>query len=301
MADAVLFHSAGESIAVYRCPNKKIDGYAVYTNTVPAGAFRGYGLSQTHFRRRVGDGRAGAQPDIGPVRVSPPQRHPTRRSDADVARLRISRRGIRHLRSRPVPRLAATRRADELASRALAIDPNYAYAHVVKGWVLTTQNRQEEAIVEAERGLALNPSEVEAYMVLADANNLLCRPDRSIEAIDKAIRLSPRDPGLWLLYLIKAEAYFIKRQDANTIEWARRSATLPTDPYSALLLASASALSGQQAEAGEAIKAYLADSRTRSRTISQFQKQQLAMENNPKWLAYNERFAEGLRKAGLPE
>jgi CO/xanthine dehydrogenase Mo-binding subunit/aerobic-type carbon monoxide dehydrogenase small subunit (CoxS/CutS family) len=45
----VLFHSTGESISVYRCPNKQIDGYAVYTNTVPAGAFRGYGLTQTIF------------------------------------------------------------------------------------------------------------------------------------------------------------------------------------------------------------------------------------------------------------
>ena len=68
-----------------------------------------------------------------------------------------------------------------------------------------------------------------------------------------------------------------------------------------LMLASASALSGQQAEAGEAIKAYLASSRAKSRTISQFQTQQLAMADNPRWLAYNERFAEGLRKAGLPE
>jgi putative selenate reductase molybdopterin-binding subunit len=46
---SVLFHSTGESVAVYHCPNKKIDAYAVYTNTVQAGAFRGYGLSQTIF------------------------------------------------------------------------------------------------------------------------------------------------------------------------------------------------------------------------------------------------------------
>ncbi|MGO9932405.1 MAG: molybdopterin cofactor-binding domain-containing protein, partial [Steroidobacteraceae bacterium] len=44
---AVLFHSTGESTSIYRCANKKIDAYSVYTNTVPAGAFRGYGLSQT--------------------------------------------------------------------------------------------------------------------------------------------------------------------------------------------------------------------------------------------------------------
>jgi putative selenate reductase molybdopterin-binding subunit len=46
---AVLFHGCGESVSVYRCPNKKVDGWAVYTNTVPAGAFRGYGLGQVVF------------------------------------------------------------------------------------------------------------------------------------------------------------------------------------------------------------------------------------------------------------
>ena len=45
----VLFHSSGESVTLYRCENKKVDGYAVYTNTMPSGAFRGYGLSQTNF------------------------------------------------------------------------------------------------------------------------------------------------------------------------------------------------------------------------------------------------------------
>jgi len=45
----VLFHACGEPVAVYRCPNKRVDGYVVTTNTVPAGAFRGYGLPQTGF------------------------------------------------------------------------------------------------------------------------------------------------------------------------------------------------------------------------------------------------------------
>jgi putative selenate reductase molybdopterin-binding subunit len=46
---AVLNHACGESISVYNCANKKIDAVVVYTNTVPAGAFRGYGLPQTNF------------------------------------------------------------------------------------------------------------------------------------------------------------------------------------------------------------------------------------------------------------
>ncbi len=48
-AGGVLFHSCGESVSLYRCPNKKVDAWSVYTNTVPAGAFRGYGLSQSAF------------------------------------------------------------------------------------------------------------------------------------------------------------------------------------------------------------------------------------------------------------
>ncbi len=46
---AVLHHACNEVIGMYRCPNKKVDGHVVYTNTLPAGAFRGYGSAQTGF------------------------------------------------------------------------------------------------------------------------------------------------------------------------------------------------------------------------------------------------------------
>jgi putative selenate reductase molybdopterin-binding subunit len=41
--------AAGAAIAIYRCPNKKFDAYSVYTNTVPSGALRGYGMTQPAF------------------------------------------------------------------------------------------------------------------------------------------------------------------------------------------------------------------------------------------------------------
>jgi CO/xanthine dehydrogenase Mo-binding subunit/aerobic-type carbon monoxide dehydrogenase small subunit (CoxS/CutS family) len=41
--------SLSQSLQIYRCPNMKGSGYAVYTNTPPSGAFRGYGSSQTVF------------------------------------------------------------------------------------------------------------------------------------------------------------------------------------------------------------------------------------------------------------
>ena len=48
-AGPVLFHACSESLGVYNCPNKKVDAVVAYTNTVPSGAFRGYGLPQTLF------------------------------------------------------------------------------------------------------------------------------------------------------------------------------------------------------------------------------------------------------------
>lgn len=48
-AAGVLFHGCHESVALYRCANKRVDAEAVYTHTVPSGAFRGYGLGQVIF------------------------------------------------------------------------------------------------------------------------------------------------------------------------------------------------------------------------------------------------------------
>ncbi|WP_064255878.1 molybdopterin-dependent oxidoreductase [Rhodococcus sp. D-6] len=45
----VMFHGCTESIAVYRCPNKRVDAESVYTNNRPSGAFRGYGLGQVIY------------------------------------------------------------------------------------------------------------------------------------------------------------------------------------------------------------------------------------------------------------
>ena len=45
----VMYHSIHESVAVYRCRNKRVDAQSVYTNNLPSGAFRGYGLGQVIY------------------------------------------------------------------------------------------------------------------------------------------------------------------------------------------------------------------------------------------------------------
>ncbi|MEE2908691.1 MAG: molybdopterin cofactor-binding domain-containing protein [Planctomycetota bacterium] len=42
-----LFCGCHEPLSLYRCSNKDVEGYSVYTNNVPSGGFRGYGATQT--------------------------------------------------------------------------------------------------------------------------------------------------------------------------------------------------------------------------------------------------------------
>ncbi|QQO23200.1 molybdopterin-dependent oxidoreductase [Bradyrhizobium diazoefficiens] len=65
-AGPVMFHALAESISVYNCPNKRVDGTAVYTNTVPAGAFRGYGLPQALIAVEAAIDELARQLGIGP-------------------------------------------------------------------------------------------------------------------------------------------------------------------------------------------------------------------------------------------
>ena len=48
-AGETTYAAASAPLSVYRCPNKKLDAFAVYTNLPPAGAVRGYGMTQPVF------------------------------------------------------------------------------------------------------------------------------------------------------------------------------------------------------------------------------------------------------------
>ena len=65
----VLFHSCNEALSLYRCASKQVDAWSVYTNTVPAGAFRGYGLSQSSFAVESALDELARQLGLDPVAV----------------------------------------------------------------------------------------------------------------------------------------------------------------------------------------------------------------------------------------
>ena len=93
----------GSPIAAYRCLNKKADGYAVYTNMVPAGGFRGYGASQTTFAIECAIDDLARMLGVSPFEIRRKNKihaHRSHRIDLE----RSDRRGDGQLRDRSVPR-----------------------------------------------------------------------------------------------------------------------------------------------------------------------------------------------------
>jgi adenylate cyclase len=196
---------------------------------------------------------------------------------------------------------ADLKRGDELVSKALAIDPNSSNAHLFKANILSIEGRYDEAIAEDERTLALDPTNVNAYENIAVANLFLGEFERSVEFLDRAIRLSPHDPALQHWYSDKAIAYFSQKQYDLAIEWARRSiANKPNNPYAQLYLIAALALTGHEAEAHETLEQYLALPPIGAKTIAAF-KATTRPHADPRFLKSGDRVVEGLRKAGMPE
>ena len=191
-------------------------------------------------------------------------------------------------------------RADELESKALALDPNDTWAHSVKGWILLAHGRNEEAVAEFERALTLDASFADADVGLGFDYMRLGEFDKSFEYFDKAIRASPHDPWLAHFYGGKAFANFGLKNYDQSIEWARRAIAInPNIANMHLNLVAALALTEHGAEAREALQRYLALPSSGPKTIAAC-KAHIEFQH---WLpaGVSERMYDGLRKAGMPE
>jgi adenylate cyclase len=198
------------------------------------------------------------------------------------------------------------KRADELVSKALALDPNYAPAHLVKAFVLQSQFRLDEAVAEDRRAFDLDPSLVDAYWHMGFVMRRLGEFQTSLELIDKALRLSPRDQFRALWYADKAGSHFALKQYDQAIESARRAIEIsPNNSIPYLYLIPALALTGQESQAREALGHYLHLANSGApRTVAGWKSNRATYVNehtDPRYVEYWDRLIEGMRKAGLQE
>jgi len=192
------------------------------------------------------------------------------------------------------------RSASDLISRALASDPDFYYARHANARIQMVKRRPEQALVEAERSLALNPSFIPAYQIVCMANTFLGRADQIIAFADKAMHLSPADPYRYIFYAFKAYGHVMLEHQDRAIEYLRQAvANNPEFPTPIAWLTALLALAGKRAEASETLRRYLALDSAKTRTIARWKSSEWG--DNPGYLAFREKLYEGLRIAGMPE
>jgi adenylate cyclase len=123
-----------------------------------------------------------------------------------------------------VQRLGLLERDDvaELARRAVLLDPNDAEARARLGFILLGRGDHDGALAEVEGALAISPNLAGAHAVFGQI--LLCsgHPKEGRVAIEKSIRLDPRDPMAQLNLMNIAISYFLSGEYEAAVEAAKR-------------------------------------------------------------------------------
>jgi TolB-like protein/class 3 adenylate cyclase len=188
--------------------------------------------------------------------------------------------------------------AETASTQALSVAPDFAVAHLALGAVHIATNRAVEGIVECEQALALDQNLADAHATIGWAKFHLGRGAETEAHVHEALRLSPRDIGVfrWMMLVGIAKSQVGAYDEA--VMWLRRSIDANRNmPYTHFVLAATLALLGRLDEARASAKAGLA--LDPAFTIRRFQRQ--LSSDNPTYLAKRERVYEGMRLAGVPE
>ncbi len=195
-------------------------------------------------------------------------------------------------------------RAEGQVNQALAASPRSAYAHFVKGHVLRTQNRWEEAIPEFQMALALDRNLPAALNGLAWCKLYAGSIEQVIPLVEQAIRLSPRDPGGGYWYYLIGTVHLLQSHIDEAIVWLEKARTaMPAVPFHRSDLASAYALRGEtERAAAELAEARRLDGGGLFSSIAHLKALPGAWWGVPKIRALHEAtYFAGLRKARMPE
>jgi adenylate cyclase len=194
-------------------------------------------------------------------------------------------------------------RADELVARALAVSPNSAWAHYVKGQVLRAQSRFEDAAVEYETAITFDRNLANAYAWLGRCKLHIGSVDEVIPPTEYAIRLSPRDRNLAPWYAQIGAVHLLKARTEEAVRWFEKARSAYAGIHHIhASLAAGYALKGETARAAVA----LSEARRLSDRYSSIARLKAAPGiqwfDTPKLRAVAETtlFA-GLRLAGMPE
>jgi TolB-like protein/Flp pilus assembly protein TadD len=191
---------------------------------------------------------------------------------------------------------ASTAEAVALAERAVMLDPSDARALTLAGHVRGFLGKHpEEATALHERALTLNPNLAIAWCFSGLSHSYMGRHDEGLRRINQACRLSPSDPHIFFFDMALIMPHLMRGDYASAIDVGRRAIELNpwfSSAYKGYLAALGHM--GRTRESDEVLDRLL--------TLEPGFSVQQAMLRSPLSQPEDiERYAEGLRLAGLPE
>jgi TolB-like protein len=182
-----------------------------------------------------------------------------------------------------------------LARRAVELGKDDALALSSGGFALAYVADDLDGPAFVERALMLNPNLASAWYLSARAQAWLGKPEVAIDHVAHAMRLSPVDPLMFGMQHTTALAHFLAGRYEEALMWDSKALRERPDFLPALrVVAASNALIDRPEEARKAMARLRAlDPGLRISNLKDY-----SMVHLPEYFAT---YADGLRKAGLPE
>jgi TolB-like protein/class 3 adenylate cyclase/Tfp pilus assembly protein PilF len=192
-------------------------------------------------------------------------------------------------------------RAEQLLLEALEQDPNLAKAHCAMGLLRRFQGALTEAKIELERAIALDRNYGLAAYQLGLVLAFRGQPEAAIPYVEKAIRLSPREPNLGIFLAVSGACHLLLGHRDQAIDLLRRGrAASPRYWYIHFWLAGALGFGGDFDEARAALAKSI-ELNPEVRSLARYRAQH-PWETDPAYLALRTKTLDvGLHSIGFPD
>jgi adenylate cyclase len=186
--------------------------------------------------------------------------------------------------------------AERLARRAGELGRDNAVALANAGMALAyVVSDLDGAAAFTDRALALDSNSAVAWWVSGWTKVFLGKPEVALECAARAMRLSPQDPATYTMQATTAAAHFFAGRYAEALSWAETAMQAqPNFLPSTYFAAASAALAGNHGAAEKAIARVL-------KLMPDLRISNLGDIITLRRSQDTELFAEGMRKAGLPE
>ena len=211
--------------------------------------------------------------------------------------------GLGHVISSLVVNFAVRHRdldeAEKSVADALAIAPQRASAHFVRGVILRARRQNREAAAEYETAISFDRNHAVAHANLGAQMSRLGQPEKAISLIEWAMRLSPRDPLTAIFQWQLGCAHMYLRHDDVATDWFLKTHRSNPDYWFVFRdLAAMYGLKGDKEQARVNLARLLQAQPGYS--ISELRRRRES--DDPEYLRLREgSLVAGLRMAGLPE